>query len=457
MYTWSSAEIEYMDGGTGFLRQLGGMHLKIGNCTGLNPGQYATISNQQQVMETLGKGPLAEACLDSIQKQGGIITVVAAEASVQGEATEVQHEGEGAAQFEKSGNPHGEYDVIVEVTKSGALNEAQYRLSLDGGENFSRIRTFPSDGEVDTETGVKLTFTEAVEPGDSFAEGDTYNFKTTPPSMSNQDFLDAIDVLKNNNFTYEFIHVVGPTSQALWSVCATEADELEAVAVPTFFVCETRNKDAEESMDEYVQALIEERGEFAHERICVVAGRLQLADLRGRLPERNAGATCAAIIAQSDIQESAGKVRSFNLAPPAQRITPEGFTNDHARMLHGEGFTVCRTYNQYPGIYIEEANLMSLPGSDYRYVKDRRLADTAARVAYQAGMFYLKSEITEDDIDNLKANMEEPLEQLIQNGNMQGYTLQLESSGNEELVFDLAVQEIATMRRFKTKIRLERG
>lgn len=460
MPVWSKAEVEYLDNGTVTVKDVTGTQIEIGYCTGLAPGQFVTLLDEESVKEKLGIGPLAEACLDTVQVQGGTIIAIAAAASVAGTATEIEHIGTGQATFVKNGDPNGEYDVILEITLGGALNAAQYKLSLDGGDTWSQIKTVPVDGIVDTGTGITITFSEAVDPATSFVAGDTYSFKTTAPSMSNQDFLDAMDVvnqLAENETVFEFIHVAGPTDAALWAVAGTEMDALEAKPVPTFAICETRNIGAAETVDAYVQALITEKGQFAHDRVCVVAGRLELTDLRGRQQDKNAGGIVAGIIGKSKIEESAGKVRKYNLAPPALAIKPDGINEGHLKQLNEAGFTVCRTYNQYPGIYIEEANLMSISGSDYVYVKDRRLADTAGRLAYQAGMFYMKSEMFEDEIDNLKANMEVPLDQMVRDKHMKDYELQLVTAANDEIVFDLVLYEVGSMRKFKTRISLERG
>lgn len=457
MPVWSKAEVEYLDNGTVTVKDVTGTQIKIGYCTGLAPGQFVTLLDDESVKEKLGVGPLAEACLDTVQVQGGTIIAIAAAASVAGTSTALTHTGTGQATFVKNGDPNGEYDVILEITLGGALNQAQYKVSLDGGDSWSQVKTVPVDGIVDTGTGITITFTAAVDPPTSFVAGDTYTFKTTAPSMSNQDFLDAMDVVKNNNFVYEFIHVAGVAAAALWAVCGTEADTLETEAIPTFFICETRNIGDAETVDAYVQALITEKGQFAHDRVCVVAGRLELADLRGRQQDKNAGGITAGIIGKSKIEESAGKVRKYNLAPPALAIKPDGINEGHLKQLNEAGFTICRTYNQYSGIYIEEANLMSIAGSDYIYVKDRRLADTAGRLAYQAGMFYMKSEMFEDELDNLKANMEVPLDQMVRDKHMKDYELTLVTAANDEIVFDLALYEVGSIRKFKTRISLERG
>ncbi|GAB6170783.1 hypothetical protein JCM15765_02610 [Paradesulfitobacterium aromaticivorans] len=455
MTLWSENNVNYQDGGTGFIPLAGSAHIKIGYCTGLAAGSYKTITKERDLDE-LGSGPLVDACLDTLQTKGGIIIALAVAASVAGTSTDVVHAGTGLATFTKTGNPNGEYQVVMEVLLGGALNTAQYRLSLDGGDSWGVAKTIPLDGVVATDTGITLTFTNAVDPAQSFVAGDRYSFETTPPQMSNQDFLDAMGVVKSNPFSYEFIHVVGPSSSALWAVCGTEADTLAADMLPIYFMCETRNIGDAETIDTYVQALITEKGTFAHTRVGVVAGRLEVADLKGRLRDANMGAIVTGIISKSEPQESAGKVQSFRMTQ-AMSIKPDGFNMAHAKMLHDAGFTVPRIYNQYPGIYVEEANLMAPPGSDFQAVKSRRVVDRAAVAAYQAGMFYLKSEMFADELDNLKANMERPLEDMVKRRNIAGFNLQLVSSASEQIDWDLAVTEVETMRVLTTTIHLQRG
>ncbi len=452
---WSENNVIYQDGGTGYIPLAGSAHIKLGYCTGMQAGKFKTITRESDVDE-LGSGPLADACLDTLQTGGGDIIALVAAASVAGTISDITLTGTGQATFVSSGTPNGEYEVVLEILTGGALNEAQYRQSLDGGDSWSVAKTVPVDGAVNTGTGVTVTFTAAVDPATSFVKGDKYAFKTTPPQMSNQDFLDAMDVVKANPFSYEFIHVVGPSAAALWAVCGTEADGLATDMLPGFFVCETRNQNSTETIDEYVQALITEKGLFAHTRVCVVAGRLEMADMAGRVREANMAAIVTGIIGKSEPQESAGKVQRFRITQ-ALEVRPTGFNMAHSKMLNDAGFTVPRVYNQYPGIYVEEANIMAPPGSDFQAVKSRRVVDRAAVAAYQAGMFYMKSEMYSDEIDNLKANMERPLEEMVRKRNIKGFNLVLASTGSAELDWDLSVTEVETMRVLTTTIRLKRG
>ena len=75
-----------------------------------------------------------------------------------------------------------------------------------------------------TGTGLTLKFSEATQEDQkpsSFLVNDSYTFKTTAPTMTNGDVIAAVDKLKNFNQEYEFIHIVGESSLALWQAVSS--------------------------------------------------------------------------------------------------------------------------------------------------------------------------------------------------------------------------------------------
>jgi hypothetical protein len=46
---------------------------------------------------------------------------------------------------------------------------------------------------------------------------------------------------------------------------------------------------------------------------------------------------------------------------------------------------------------------------------------------------------------------------MVKDRHMKGYELTLVKAANDEIVFDLVVQEVGSIRKFKTRISLERG
>ena len=460
--TLPDVDVEIQDGGLGLTSETpSGTHVKIGGCTGAQVGSYHFITKPDDVAEKLGSGPLAKACLDSMQMGSKTIIAVVAAASMAGTVGNITHSGTGSATYVTSGTPNNEYDVVIEVLSDGTLNEAQYRLSIDGGDNWLPKKTVPLDGAIEVSgTGVTVTFTAGVPAAGSFVTGDKYSLKTTAPAMSNADFLAALSVVKNNNFSYEFIHVVGESAASLWAVCATEADALEASHVPTFFVLEARNIDTAETVDTYVQALVTEAGSFAkHPRISIVAARSENADLNGLLVESNGAGLYTGILGKSKEHESPGKVMSYRLTP-AMNIKPDGLTLEHIAMLDAAGYVTFRRYVDMSGIYVTNGRMMAPLGSDYEYVETRRIADKASRRVRLAALVYLQSEADADGLANLKSHMEAPLDEMMSPDNKQlgGYLLTIDPEQDiittETLSVGLGLYPIPIMRWIYIKQRM---
>lgn len=454
-------DVEIQDGGLGLNGGVpSGIHVKIGSCTLAAVGSFFTITKPDQVPEKLGSGPLADACLDSLQLGSQQVIAVVAAASVAGTNGAVAKMGTGTATNAVTGTPNNKYDVIIEILKGGTLNVAQYRFSIDGGDNWSPKKTVPTNGAVEiTGTGVTITFTAGVPADGSFVEGDKYTFSTTAPAISNSDFLTALAVVKNNNMSYEFIHVVGQSAPALWAACGAEADTLFQNHVPMFFVMEARNIGAAETIDTYVSALITDAATFTHPRVKVVALRLETASLNGLIRDSNGSGLYCGILSKAKEHESPGKVMSFPVTP-AIAIKPNGINDGHIAQLDAARYVTFRRYEGLPGIYVTNGKTMAAPGSDYEYVETLRVANKAARLVRQAALFYAQSEGDKDGINNLKSNMEAPLDNMMGPDTKQigGYKLTIDPNQDiittKTLVTELAIFPIPIMRWITIKQRM---
>ncbi|QUO43455.1 DUF2586 family protein [Brevibacillus composti] len=403
------AKVVIQDGGLGASNDAaGGVHLKIGVCTLGVPNRIYRVSDPNAVASTFGTGELVSALLDSMQIGARDIIVIPAAASIAGTISSVEHIGTGGMTLAVSGQPKNRYDVIVRITKSGTTNEAQYQLSLDGN-TFGPVRTVPTDGTIELQgTGLTLQFNAPEPPATaSFVEGDEYRFKTTAPQMSIQDFLSAMNVVKNNSLNYEYIHVVGESDGSLWAMCASDAEMLEENHKPIHFICEARRPGDGESLDEWVQDLIEARKSFVSDRVSVVAPLVKVASLDGSERWTNLAGVYAGILARARVSESPGKVMSFPLTNVVALM--EGMNNSHIKALDDAGFITARTFEGLPGFYITNGRMMAAPGSDFEFVEIRRTVDKAARLVRQASVRYVQSEADEDGLDNLLANISAPL------------------------------------------------
>ena len=85
-------------------------------------------------------------------------------------------EGEGpSVKMTAEGNAHGDYDVVVAVTKGGVLGEAKGAVSTDGGESWMGETVLKEDVSI-RGLGVELHFI-AAEDSDELVEGERYAFR----------------------------------------------------------------------------------------------------------------------------------------------------------------------------------------------------------------------------------------------------------------------------------------
>lgn len=299
----SSVNVNRKDGGLGLTASVGqGTHIKIGVCTTGQANRLIALADPDDVAEKLGFGPLARACYDSMQLGARSIIAVPASASQAGSTTAVTRTGTGTATYALSGSPNDDYEVILRIVKGGTVNEAQYEVSVDGGDNFSPKKTIPTNGAVPIgDTGMTITFTpNATDPETSFVEGDEYRWKAKAPQMTQADFLAAMEAVKANiRVQFEFIHVVGASSVPLWAAGAAEATMIESqYKKPIFFIFEARGPAEDETTDEWVSALITERGSFASPDVCVVAGRLEISGLDKTVRDTNGAGVFSGIRVQ---------------------------------------------------------------------------------------------------------------------------------------------------------------
>ena len=126
--------------------------------------QVVSLSDHEQIAEQVGTGPLADALLDSFVAGSRIVYAVAAEADVPGQVGAVTHTGTGKGTVQVAGSPLNAYQAVVEILRTGGLNDAIFRFSLDDGASWSGQVTVPADGSYTIPgTGLTITFEHDLE------------------------------------------------------------------------------------------------------------------------------------------------------------------------------------------------------------------------------------------------------------------------------------------------------
>ncbi len=410
------------DGNLGLTNSTGaGTQVKIGlsNIQSTEPILITSSMSANGIKEKLGNTPLADACIDSVENGAKTIYCIGVKESEAGSVSDPVITAEGKGIFKAGGRPYNSYDVVIEITETGDCNEACYRHSIDGGKTFSEEYTVPVDGQTEIpDTGVSLTFTDDAE-GSSFKEGDIYKFSTMGPAMSNSDILDAVEKLKHLKLEFEFVHIVGTTTKALWAALAYEAKNfLEFSKRPLLFICEARKPNENESADEYVTALQEDGRGINSMFIQVVAawGRYMRMDRREQ--DINLAGIVTGLYCQARESQSIGEVRTFPISEEKLiRLIPERI-EEYIDDLDNSRYLTFRQYVGLDGYFVYNARVMSADGSDFRYAEDTRVMNRIVNEVRKRAVNELQAEIDPGAVDVsiavIQARLQAPIEDAIQ-------------------------------------------
>ncbi|MCI8503668.1 MAG: DUF2586 domain-containing protein [Hungatella sp.] len=409
------------DGNLGIANATGiGTQIKIGlsNTQSKEPILITSSMSADKIKLKLGNTPLADACIDSVENGAEIIYCIGVKESEAGGVSDAEANAEGKGLFRASGKPHNDYDIVVEITETGDCNEACYRYSIDAGNTFSEEYTIPVDGQAELpETGVSLIFTDDA-AGESFKEGDTYIFSTKGPAMSNSGILDAVEKLKHLNLEFEFVHIVGTTTKALWAALAVEAkDFLEVYKRPLFFVCEARRPNEDEPIKEYVAALEEARKGIGSMYLQVVSARGRYVRMDKREQDINLAGIVTGLYCKAKESQSIGEVRSFRISEDKLlRLLPEGIEEFTDRLDESKYLTF-RQYVGHSGYFVYNARMMSADGSDFRYAEDTRVMNRIVNEVRKKTINELQAEIDPGAVDVsiavIQARLQAPIEEAV--------------------------------------------
>lgn len=439
---YGDVNVTVEDGNLGRSSSTGsGVQFKIGisNIESTTPILITGSMDAKKIKEKVGNTPLADACIDSVENGAATIYCIPVKATTDGTVGEVKEAKTGEGTLKVTGKPNNAYDIVIKVTDDGENNEAGYAYSLDGGNTFSEEMTVPLNGEaVLTNTGLTAKFTEAG-GGDSFKEGDTFSFSTTAPSMSNADVISAVESLINNNTAFEFIHIVGTSSRALWASLATIANDfLTKYKRPLFFVCEARMKRSNESLDEYAAAMQEERKGINNIYIQVVCSNSRYQRMDGRVQDiNNAGIVCG-LYCKAKESQSIGEVKSFPISEAKMlKLLPEGI-EDYIAVLDKAKYLTFRQYVGKEDYYVTSANMMAPDGSDYAYAEDVRVSNRLVKAVRAYALDELQTEIDPEQIEEsitvLQEQLNTPIEDAVRDKIISSGRLEIDTENLNILV-----------------------
>ena len=410
---FGDVNVKVEDGNLGRSSSTGtGTSIKIGisNVESKSPILISGTMNAKKIKEKVGNTPLADACIDAVEWGASSIYCIPVKAGTAGTIGKITEDQKGYGTFEVKGSPNNAYDIVVEVMDAGECNEGSFRYSLDGGNTFTEEMTIPITGEAElATTGLTAKFTDA-EGGDSFMEGDRFTFSTTSPAMSNESVISAVESLINSPLMFEFVHIVGVSSKALWaSLCTIANDFLTKYKRPLFFVCEARGKKADESLEDYVNAMLEERKGINNIYMQVVCSNSRYQRMDGRVQDINNAGIVTGLYGRAKESQSIGEVKSFPISEAKLfKLLPEGI-EDYIETLDKAKYVTIRQYIGKEDYYVTSANMMSPEGSDYSYAEDVRVSNRLVKAVRAKALDELQVEVDPEDIETSITNIQEQL------------------------------------------------
>lgn len=376
-----------------------------------------------KIRERLGLSPLADSVMDSVENGASRIYCIPVKATTAGTISAVKKTGDSGGGCSVAGSPNNAYSVMVEITGKGGFNTALFTYSLDGGFTKSEEATIPLAGAYEIPgTGVTMTFTQDSDtPAESFQVGDSFAFTTTAPQMTNADALAAIDKLRQFDELFEFVHIVGESTAAMWAAVSTAQAELETQRhKPLLFILEAGKIGADESVDDYALRLEAEKKKLKNKNIAVVAARSLYVKMDGTTAEVNNASILCGLLAKTSVQQSVGRTREaagMGISKDKMlELRPAGI-KEYIELLDSAKYITFREYDGLEGFYVTNARVMSPDGSDYRYIEDVRVVNKIVREVRKAGLPLLQEDIdvedTQGELERRAKYMEAPLDEMV--------------------------------------------
>jgi hypothetical protein len=395
----------------------------------------------------IGDGPLRDVIVSALSIAKTTVYAIALEGTVAGSLSNVlpapANTGDGTVAV--SGSPRNEYDVSVEIVSPGSLNEAAFRVTIDGAAG--RVITVPANGQyVIPDTGITLAFSAETTV---FATGDMFTFSSAAPQATNGEVLAAADQILDAKLPIEWIAVAGISSAPLWAALAAKAEGAEAAYQYLFFVVQARYPGQDETADEWVTALAgTERGATVSTRLQICAGWIEEADPNGQTDVRGIIGVYCGKLAALDVHEGPDAVKHGSVSA-ATAIMPAGLNDGHIETLKNSGYVTVRKITGLTGIYVTSGQMASESGSDYDLVERRRVMDKACREIRMAQLPHLNDTVgigadgSPEGLQLFIAHGEAPLKTMITNRQISnGYIIIPEG------------QNILSTKTLRTKIRI---
>jgi Protein of unknown function (DUF2586) len=435
--------LTFRDPGLGLSELSGSVFVLIGAAEKGDLNLVQAMSSPAAIADEYGEGPLGEAGATLLDIAGGpvyLCRVAGTAAGTTGSVTKTA-QSSSTGTVAAAGAAYARYDVIAQVTKSGALGVAEFRYSLDGGKTWTDSLTVPSGGSyVIPRTNVTLTFTAGAGPI-ILEQGDSFAFTTTAPHYSTTELALGITALKTYlssapDFTPDVVvatglNATGSAAATMFGALGVHLDGLEATQRYVRAIMDAGSADTRVNVKTAFASV-------AHRRISAVYGEIVQASSKPfagfgapQVPLLNAVAARAAkVLAPTDLARFADGPLTGVL-----KITHDEFVNEE---MDAARITTARSWPGTAGFYLTNARLKSPTGSDYVYFQHGRVMDVASRVTVAAQQQFVNAELRTRAGGRLEESEAKRIEETVRSSLDRALSQQNNASGRRGWVSDFA-------------------
>lgn len=287
-----------------------------------------------------------------------------------------------------TGVPFDTYYFRATVVTGGTVGTPgiQVNLSLDAGRtiyqvlNLGSLSTFAVNN-----TGLTITFGAGT-----LVAGDYFSIVAVEPKWSDSTLTSALQSLVQSVTAFEDVVVAG-------DVPSSSAVNLDAQATALFnkrrytrILCNARDAvwggTSTESEAQWIASIQSDYQSYASLRVGVSAGHYNVVSPIDQSQYRRPLSWLAAVRDASVlISEDLGYVGRGPLSPLTLPSSPDGFIYHDEQVnpgLDAARFMAAIRYIGFPGIFIQNGNLMAPPGSDFNWLQHGHVVDTASYIIY---------------------------------------------------------------------------
>lgn len=376
--------LQIRDPGLGLVGPSVSTPLVLGTSSSGTVNTIVSISDQGDLVDEFGEGPLTEDAGRMLSLAGGPILCMRATGGVAGAAGAVTKTAaaSGTGTITVAGAPYDAYQARVTIVAAGALGVATFTYSLDNGNTTSDVITVPSGGTFAIpRTNLTLTFVPGSGTPTTYDAGDLHTFTCTAPAINATNLGDAMTAALATSRLYRFAYLAGRHGDA------TASATLGAAAVTHMATAQGQKR--------YTAFLMDAGSDVAATTITAFAAVAGARNMFGfgstrrssvkpfagwSTPTGTAAAEVAARLAADLISTHAGRVASGPL-PGLVSITHDERT---AEGMDAAGFATLRTHQGLPGFYVTRGRIKAAAGSDFQRAELRFVMDVACTTAVEA-------------------------------------------------------------------------